>query len=212
MHRLECRVSNEPLRMRFKLAQSAPQRSDFESDIRSGHSHPLVCDMPLSANHRNTEAAPDLRRRESAPRLPHTVQSQARRPSPQWIVNTCCMTSPAICLNSSCVMRCVAMGRCMGMGGWSAGRRFGVKRFESPGHESGFYPAFFTIGRIRAATDGAGARLRHVASLCCTWFDDFGSVPPCPKMSQNVPFLRCLQMGHPSEPGAFRLYHKFAVM
>jgi hypothetical protein len=31
-------------------------------------------------------------------------------------------------------------------------------------------------------------------------------------MSQNVPFLRCLQMGHPSEPGAFRFSHKFAVM
>jgi hypothetical protein len=36
--------------------------------------------------------------------------------------------------------------------------------------------------------------------------------PPCPKMSQNVPFLRCLQMGHPSEPGAFRFSHKLAVM
>ena len=31
-------------------------------------------------------------------------------------------------------------------------------------------------------------------------------------MSQNVPFLRCLQMGHPSEPGAFQFSHKFAVM
>jgi hypothetical protein len=34
----------------------------------------------------------------------------------------------------------------LSVGGWSAGRRFGVKRFKSPGHESGFYPAFFTIG------------------------------------------------------------------
>jgi hypothetical protein len=73
------------------------------------------------------------------------------------------------------VMRCMAMGQCMGMGGWSAGRRFGVKRFNSPGHEPGFYPAFFTIGRIRAATDGAVARLRHVASPVASYWSESAS-------------------------------------